>query len=181
MMADWSRSVDVERLADHGDAVAFDVALAEFPRLRAQLASGEGRARGRVELSRERGVAMAHVVVQASLPLVCQRCLRPVHVEVESESRVALVADFAAADRLDSDVEPVMLEEGRVVLRDLVEEELLLAVPLVPRHEQETECGLAPAVEAVGNPVNEEPENDPEPPVTQKPFAGLGELLKRGP
>ena len=59
----------------------------------------------------------------------------------------------------------VLAPEGRIALRDLVEEELLLAVPLVPRHENEADCGRTASTEAD---------------VTQTPFAGLGELLKRG-
>ena len=60
-----------------------------------------------------------------------------------------------------------------MVLRDLVEEEILLAVPLVPRHEDVAGCGpgdAIPAEEAAGD-VKRGPMNTP--------FAGLGELLKR--
>jgi uncharacterized protein len=101
-------------------------------------------------------------------------------VEVHSDSRIALVADLDGADRLDSSVEPVVVEDGRVALRDLVEEELLLAVPLVPRHEDESECGPGAVVEAAPGVAPAVP-GKPVPADTQKPFAGLGELLKRGP
>jgi uncharacterized metal-binding protein YceD (DUF177 family) len=56
--------------------------------------------------------------------------------------------------------------EGKIALRDLVEEELLLSVPLVPRHDDPRECGVS---------ADEATEDDG----MQKPFAGLGELLKR--
>ena len=62
-------------------------------------------------------------------------------------------------------IEPVLAPDGRIALRDLVEEELLLVVPLVPRHEDEADCGRVASDEAD---------------VRQTPFAGLGELLKRG-
>jgi uncharacterized protein len=181
MAADWSRAVDIERLADAGERVDFDTPLDVFPRLAGELADATGRAVGHVAVTRERRQPVAVVSVQAVLPLVCQRCLRPVIIEVRSDARVALVADLDAADRLDSSVEPVVVEDGRVALRDLVEEELLLAVPLVPRHEDESQCGPAAVAEtAAGTPSAGDPVEAISPD-TQKPFAGLGELLKRGP
>ncbi len=180
MPADWSRAVDIERLADAGERIDFDTRLDVFPRLAGELADGSGRAVGHVEMSRERGQPVAAVCVEAVVPLVCQRCLGPVRIEVLSNARVALVANLDVADRLDSSVEPVVVEGGRVALRDLVEEELLLAVPLVPRHDDETECVPGEAVEAApGAPSTDPVETGPAD--TQKPFAGLGELLKRGP
>ncbi len=53
--------------------------------------------------SRVRGVRMVDVVVQADIPLVCQRCLGVVEVPVDSAARVAIVADLAAADALDAE------------------------------------------------------------------------------
>jgi uncharacterized protein len=98
--------------------------------------------------------------------------MRPVWLSVEADSKVWLVTDPARADDLDPGIEPMLAPEGRIVLRDLVEEEILLAVPLVPRHEEVADCG--PGDFAFG----EEPEVKKDDTIT--PFAGLGELLKRG-
>jgi uncharacterized protein len=84
-----------------------------------------------------------------------------------------LVTDPAKADVGEGNemgLEPTLAPDGRVALSELVEEELLLAVPLVPRHEDLRECG--PAAEAAAPQADEE--------AVQRPFAGLGELLKRG-
>lgn len=165
MPADWSRTVEVERLADVGEVREFDLPFAELPRLVAELASLDGVARCRVAFARERGFPVADIDVRARLPLRCQRCLQSAPLEVHQSSRVWLVAEPDAADRLEAGIEPVLAPEGRIALRDLVEEELLLAVPLVPRHENEADCGRNASAEAE---------------VKQTPFAGLGELLKRG-
>ncbi len=74
MPADWSRPVDVDRLADAEETREFDVALAEFPQLADQIAASpsaeglaaagsnaavaRGRARGRVGVARERRVTV---------------------------------------------------------------------------------------------------------------------------
>jgi uncharacterized protein len=201
MPADWSRPVDVDRLADAGEVREFDVDLAEFPRLEDQLARGGARARGSLSVARERGVAVVEVAVQAAIPLRCQRCLGIVEVPVESTARVAVVKDLAAADALEADLEPFIAADGRLALRDLAEEQLLLSLPLVPRHEQDAQCDAAgvaalaeeaararaqaDAGEAGEGPKERRREGAAGVPgesgeeVTQKPFAELGELLKR--
>mgnify|MGYP000712034672 CR=1 FL=1 len=193
MPADWSRPVDVDRLADAGEVREFDVDLAEFPRLEDQLARRGGRARGSLSVSRERGVRVVAVAVQADIPLVCQRCLGVVEVPVDSAARVAIVADLAAADKLEGELDPFVAADGKIVLRELAEEQLLLALPLVPRHEDVAQCERV--VDAPGREIarphagrgvqhewregaDEESEESGEQ-VTQKPFAELGELLKR--
>lgn len=170
MPADWSRQLDVDRLADTGERREFDLPLRELPRLAPELASLDGAAQCRLSFTRERGQPIADVTVKARLGLRCQRCLRPVWLEVDNASRVWLVADLAAAEAQDPGIEPTLAPEGRIVLRDLVEEELLLAVPLVPRHEDASQCA------ALEQPADEQQDAQQ---VVQRPFAGLGELLKR--
>ncbi|MFO1427144.1 MAG: YceD family protein [Steroidobacteraceae bacterium] len=184
MPPDWSRPVDVERLADRRERLEFRVAPAQFPRLREQLDGNAGEVVGQVEFERLQGVPVAHLVVEARVPLTCQRCMRPVIVPIESDTRVALVEDLDAADRLPTGLDSVFAEGGRVVLRELVEEELLLGLPLVARHEAAAELqgdavADCAAQERPEQPVAARAEGAPQE-VTQKPFAELGELLKRG-
>jgi len=171
MPADWSRPVDVDRLADAGELRETDLPLADMPRLVPALASTEGTAHCRIVFSRERGQPMAEISVEARLGLRCQHCLQPVWLAVDDVSKVWLVTDPERAEELDPGIEPTLAPEGRIALRDLAEEELLLAVPLVPRHEDDTQC--APTEEQAADRQQEEE-------VVQRPFAGLGELLKRG-
>jgi uncharacterized protein len=166
MPADWSRPVDVERLADAGERRENDLSLASLPRLAPDLALTDGTVHARIAFARERKRAVADIEVRARLPLRCQRCLQPMWLDVDQQSRVWLVTDLAKVDRDEMGLEPILAPEGHIALRDLVEEELLLAVPLVPRHEDESDC-------TTGSAESEEEE------VVQRPFAGLGELLKR--
>ena len=166
MPADWIRPVDVERLADVGESREFDLPLGELPRLTPALASTDGLARCRVTFAREQGQPVATVAVNARLGLRCQRCLKPVWTDVDSESRVRFVTDPASVDENDLGIEPTLAPEGRIALRDLLEEELLLSVPIVPRHDDPRECD--------GLEVEEDEAEE-----MQRPFAGLGELLKR--
>lgn len=171
MSEGWSKPRDVGPLADSHAELTFAIPLAEFPRLAPQLGGTAGEARGSVRFARDRGVPVADLEVSAELDLTCQRCLGPMRLPVANEVRVALLSDPSQADSAPQDVETMLAEGGRVTLRDLVEEELLLEVPLVPRHATAAECGPGQGGRRRG----------PEPPAEemQKPFERLGELLKR--
>lgn len=72
----------------------------------------------------------------AVVPLCCQRCLGPVHETIALDRWIRFVADEAQAEALDAELEDdVLVLKRDLDLRELVEDELLLALPLVPRHE----------------------------------------------
>ena len=74
--------------------------------------------------------------VQTTVWLTCQRCLQPFQVPLAFERRLRFVRGEAEAEALDAESEDDVLALSRWLdLRELVEDELLLALPLVPRHE----------------------------------------------
>ena len=181
--------LDVDRLPVDDDPWVLELPVTDLPRLAASLAGNDGVVRATVDFARVDGVPRLNVGADVEVTLICQRCLQPMQVLLEGESQVALVENLAQADALPEDVEPVWVESRKVDLREVVEEELLLALPLVPMHEAgDDECGAAADVAgAVGMPMvaarsegsdEDAVEGDVEP-VTQKPFAELAELLKR--
>jgi uncharacterized protein len=94
------------------------------------------------------------------LPMQCQRCLTPVLETVEAERSFRFVADEATAAALDDEAE----EDILVLSRDfdalaLVEDELILSLPLVPLHEM---CPQAVPMSAV-DPEFEEAAERPNP------------------
>jgi uncharacterized protein len=171
MSPPWSKPLDIDRLADGEADVDFAVPLAELPRLRSQIASVEGLVRGRVHFTRESGFVVADLSMSGAASLTCQRCLEAMTEPVASTARVALIASEADASRVPEHLEPVLAAGGRVTIGELVEEELLLALPIVPLHAEASECVVADEVPAV---KVEAPQ-----PTTQKPFAQLDQLLKR--
>lgn len=77
-----------------------------------------------------------HLQGQASVPLTCQRCLGPVTVPLAFERWFRFVADEATAELLDDETEEDLLAlSNDFDLYGLVEDELLMALPLVPVHE----------------------------------------------
>jgi uncharacterized protein len=69
--------------------------------------------------------------------MVCQRCLGPVDVPLQVDQWFRFVADEATAEALDDEVEEDLLALSREFdLHELIEDELLMALPLVPRHDE---------------------------------------------
>jgi len=171
MSEDWSKLRDIDLLADGHASFEFVIPLAEFPRLTPQLSRPEGVARGVVRFAREGGVPVAHVKVNAPVVLTCQRCLGPIDLPVDCEGPVAMVADGASADAAPAGLETILAPERRLSVRDLVEEELLLALPIVALHE--------PGRCARGATIGSAPPPEPATADRHRPFEQLGELLKR--
>lgn len=73
------------------------------------------------------------VRLHGSVPMTCQRTLKRYQQPIESHSSVAVVTSENQLLALPDDLEPKLVPEGRLRLVELVEDELLLALPLVPR------------------------------------------------
>jgi uncharacterized protein len=172
MSPPWSKPLDVDRLSEAEADIDFAVPLAELPRLRAQLASVEGEVHGRVHFRRMAGIAVAELTLSGTARLVCQRCLEAMDVGVEAEAQVGLSPTEADADSVPEELEAVLAPEGRISVGELVEEELLLTLPIVPLHSQADGGLCAPAQAPQPAPGGREEE-------VQRPFAQLAELLKR--
>ncbi len=102
-------------------------------------AEGEVRWSARGELRPMRGgenQVWLHLQAGARVPLECQRCLKAVDVPLAIERSFLFVHGEDAAAQLDADSEDDVLALTRALdLRELIEDELLLALPIVPRHE----------------------------------------------
>jgi uncharacterized protein len=111
-----------------------------------------------------------HLQASTRLGLVCQRCLAPVDTPIEAERSFRFVAGEEAAAQLDADQEEDVLALTRSLdLRELVEDELLLALPLVPRHD------ICP------EPLPMEHGDDDAEADRPNPFAALAALKRGGP
>jgi len=157
------------------------VALAEFSRLLEDLPEPQP---GMVQWSAQGergplGQSWLRLNVAAPLQVVCQRCLQVFSLPVESEAVLELVATEAELEAEDPEAEddetgldePLVdkiLCRGRIDLQEQIEDELILSVPYITRHEvcpQPLPASGAPADEA-GEP------NDGR----RRPFAALKDL-----
>jgi uncharacterized protein len=112
--------------------------LSEFPRLRDVLAADAGEVAYEISGVRdERGRPSLRVKVRGTLQLRCQRCLEAMPFEVQTDEMLVLAATVAEIHDEPADAHaPDRVVAGREMsVRDLIEDELILAVPYAPRHE----------------------------------------------
>ena len=166
MSEPWSRPLEVDRLADGGAEVDFAVPLAELSGLGGGVA---GSVAGSARFARAPGAAVVELTVRGAATLECQRCMQPMSVPIDTVVKVALIASEADVARVPAELEPVLAPGGRISVGELVTEELLLTLPIVPLHGEGEPCAASPAQTAAG-----EQEQD-----THKPFARLADLLRR--
>jgi uncharacterized protein len=126
------------------------------------------------------GMLTVDLHVEAILPLVCQRSLEIYLEPVVRDSMLAVVEGVAEQDLVPEHYEPVLAEQGRLALLDLVEDELLLALPQVPRKPEPGAAQRADDRESVGGEELAGGEGGGEE-RTHRPFEHLADLLgKRG-
>ena len=73
--------------------------------------------------------------LQAEAQMTCRRCLEPVTVVLESSIRWGLVFSESEMQDLEKDMDPILVEEGQIPLRQAIEDELVLLLPIMPTHE----------------------------------------------
>jgi len=130
-----------------------------------------GDARFRADFAYDaQGYVTVELSVEAELPLVCQRTLRPYIERVRRHSVLAVVENLAEQDELPDHYEPVWAEHGQLALLDLVEDELLLGVPDVPRDPDAPEVQSAADDDGTQTAAADDES-------VRRPFAGLGALI----
>lgn len=147
--------MDVKAFAQSGGERQQQEGLADYPRLLEEVAGSAAAAvvRWHVhgEMRHPAGLPAQpwlHVQAEAVLPLACQRCLEPVEQTLQVDRWFRFVADEAQAALEDEDAEEdVLALDPEFDLRQLVEDELLMELPLVPRH---AHCPVDVPVEHAG-------------------------------
>jgi len=135
--------LDIKHAAQSALAVSGHSTLLNFERL-AQETQGLGAenlvnwsaAVARLEDPAGQITDSLHLTVHTVMPLTCQRCLGPVDVAVAIDRRFRFVDTEAQADEQDDESEEDLLVTSREFdLASLIEDEVLMDLPLVPRHD----------------------------------------------
>jgi uncharacterized protein len=172
MPGGWSKLRDVSKLAETRAEFDFDVPVAQLPGIPSDVAASGGSVHARVQFGREQGFAVADIALRGAVEAVCQRCMQPMTLPVGADSRVAVVESDAGADAIPPGWDTYLAPEGRLDMAALVAEELLLALPIVPLHDEDAcKAGAATA--------RREDREDEKREERTRPFADLRALLDR--
>jgi len=135
MQARLPEWVDPLALVERRERLEGEIPLASLARLSELLSDTEGSLSAVIDFTRledRRPGVRGNVTGRLRLP--CQRCLEAVELPVDLAFELYLVESEAMADRLPEGLEPLVNTSGRVSPRELVENEVLLSLPLIPRH-----------------------------------------------
>jgi uncharacterized protein len=168
--------IDPLHLADHHVRLSGQLPLARFRRLCEALCGDAGTVAIEAEFGRdESGQRVLHLSARAPVEFTCQRCMMPMASVLVVDETLGIVQSDAEADRLGGRYEPLMVdpaERGRMSLADMVEDEMLLQVPMIPRHDGDRSC--QPAA-----PSDRDKDKEGQPARRENPFAVL-KALKEG-
>ncbi|MFO1434345.1 MAG: YceD family protein [Candidatus Competibacteraceae bacterium] len=157
---------DPWKLAATGGHFQGKIAPGCLPRLNSLLAAPADPVSIAVEAGVDaQAIAFLKGRLETTVSLICQRCLGPLELPLTVPFRLGLAYDERQAENLPEEYDPLLVSAEGVTLAELTEDELILALPLVPMHNDLRQCQangfVAPQVEAQ----------------TAKPFAALATLM----
>ncbi len=173
MSRDFPDFIDPWKAAEGQRVFHATMPLQRMNRLSPLLASAEGEAAFEIGFYFDlQHNAIIKVAVHADLILLCQRSLAPYTETVQRTSLLAVIRDIDEQDMMPANYEPMVHESGKLALLELVEDELLLALPQIAKNPAVDEIELSTDGEV--RPLSEDKEEG-----LQRPFAGLAGMLDK--
>ena len=127
---------DTRKIFVQEEIISGNLSLDRLPRFRKTLANDQGSVS--LELKFTLSDTKERLItgnLQAQVNVFCQRCLKPLAIELADDIKLALVRDEEAALRLRAELDPWICEDHKLDLAELVEEQLILCTPIVSYHE----------------------------------------------
>ena len=170
--------IDPLRMAETGRLLEGGYSLEEMDRLHDSLLDSSGKVAVSLEFGVDaEGIRYMKGRLQTELTLQCQRCMQAMQQPVDTAFALGLVRGNEAAEQLPSHYEPLLVEEENLFLRDIIEDELLLALPLVAMHEPSQCIDVNAQVESA---QRDDDEDDTGESKKENPFAALAGLKSNG-
>jgi len=169
------KTIRPEQFAKSGLSMAGELPLSAF-----ELDNGlEFDERSSVHYELEGGVApRTHILyikgnLATKLQGVCQRCMEKCEINVQAEFLLGIVKSEKAAEALSSEYEPLIIEDKDVKLTSILEEELILCMPIVVMHQLD-ECSIKQTDWHYGDKLTKTAETK-----SENPFAKLASLKSK--
>lgn len=170
MVARSPKFIDPFSLADKNARIEGELCLTEFDRLAELLTHSKGNVVFSLNFEKQARFVKVEGSISAELALKCQRCLDSLKWTINTDINLGVISSLEQVERLPQGLEPLVLSvDAKIALKDIIEDELLLNLPSVPRHEQN--CLVAGYSDVEGK---VEPEAVPSKP--RNPFSILADL-----
>ena len=128
-------------LTEAGRSFRGDIIVSGLSRLADYLADTTGQIA--VELSfriDERQVRAVTGRLQVNLELICQRCLGSMNFPLNLKFQLGVVCSEDEAGALPGEYEPLLVDGEPIALKQIIEDEIILALPVIPKHPDSTLC-----------------------------------------
>lgn len=163
--------IDPLLFAERRSMLAGALKIRELERLSGMVVNTDGAIDIDVRFAKQGKRAVVSGTIRAGLELECQSCLQALAWPIDLSFKLAVVSSLQEADQLEIDCEPLLLDGEKVSLNDLIEDEILLAIPDYPKHEYD--CIPRHQSKDPGFDDNSQTE-------TNNPFSVLAKLKKTG-
>lgn len=150
--------------------------LSRMPRLAESLEDSDGDINIELEFDVDKsGISWMKGHLSCTLSLRCQRCMQTLLMPVDTTFRLAIIESETEIEHLSEEYEPLLLDDALVSVAELVEDELLLSLPIVPKHDSK-DCNAANFDEIHNDGLTE---TVSEPEEKKNPFAALADLKRK--
>jgi uncharacterized protein len=123
------------RLAEAGASLRVTLQLKDMQRLRTSLANDDGEVEVEIQFGiDQQGTRFLRGHINTQLILQCQRCMDTFVYGIIDDFLLGVVKTEEAAKELPEMYEPIFAEDGMLVTQDIIEDELIVGLPIVPMH-----------------------------------------------
>ena len=135
MQPEQPQSINPLRLAKNKEQIKGSLSLDSLARLEDILLDNHGQVQYSLSFDFDAsGICLIKSYIDTAVLLQCQRCLKSVIIEIQKSSVLGTYKDSDEFKKLEDNYEPCQLDEEFILVEKLVEDELLLAMPLIPLH-----------------------------------------------
>ena len=152
MSPDLPLTIEPKRLAKQGETLAGQYALHEMHRLGELLHDKSGKISFRLKFTHDDNSRVPFIMgdIQADINIICQRCLGCMAMKIERTVYLGIMERQDECLLLPDKCEPLILDEPSVALGKLIEDEVILAIPIAPMHEAD-DCPATALLEKISN------------------------------
>jgi len=151
------------RAAEGGFSISGQLAFSRMKRLLEVVNNPDGVAELDLNFAVDgQGTPNVRGWMHTDVDLICQRCLEPMQVSVDVNICLGIVASEEEARRLPEQYDPLVARNEQLMIAEMVEDEILLALPSIPRHDagectvredgEKRQSGAGDSVEDSANP-----------------------------
>jgi len=181
--------IDPLQIAEKGQVFSGQVAISRMQRIKDSLSNDQGCLEVALRFGKdESGQRYVKGEIHGELQLFCQRCMMPMAWPLDAGFSLALLRSEAQIESMADIYEPFIVPPEKVKLVELLEDEIILQLPLVPKHELD-QCVNGPMIQrsasqAIASAGDNQPGDDVKPgqsasePVKPNPFSVLADLKK---